>query len=89
MTKTKAKKLTVGAQVIWNGADRPGAKGIVIRKRYNTVFIRWADIGEVVHYVETMDNVFTQEQLDQLEEEKRVAESIAALTPDQRCKGAW
>lgn len=71
MKKSQAKKLKAGDRVLW---DKPGERigGTITWKRYNTVKIKWDDGVEQTQYAETMDRVWTQEQLDELAASERI-----------------
>lgn len=83
MMKSQAKRLLAGTVVFWHGEGKE-SRGVVIRKYYNTVYIQWDDdIGEKTHFAETMDNVFTQEQLDAIKANKKVIAAVAEYKKDQ------
>jgi hypothetical protein len=82
MLKSQAKKLKAGDRVIWTNGAHVG--GVVVKKKWNTVWILWDDGLEKTHYADTMDHVFTAEQLAQLEEEKRVAEKVKDVQSEWR-----
>jgi hypothetical protein len=77
MMKSQAKKLKPGQRVVWDGTDGR-VEGTVIRRRYNTVWIKWDDGLEKTHYADTMDRVFTPGQLEQIATEQRIAEEVKA-----------
>lgn len=78
MMKSQAKKLKAGDRVIWSRCvtvDR-NVHGTVTAKKYNTVWIEWDDGTKQTMYAETMDCVFTQKQLDDIDEQDRVVEKV-------------
>ncbi len=86
MQDYQAKRLKVGDHVIWSkksvyderlvNVDLDGQEGTVVRKRYNTVWIKWDDGVERTHRAMFMDYIFTQEQLDQIAKEQQLAERV-------------
>ena len=78
MRKSQAKKLKSGDRVIWTGQihSSEAINGTVIKKAYNTIWIKWDDGLEKTHYAETMEYVFTQAQLDEIDCERKVVEKI-------------
>lgn len=80
-----AKKLKKGDRVLWCG-DPLRIGGTVIRKYYNTIWIEWDGHPpgfRVEWVVEDMDHIFTQEQLDKIEEEKRAVEAVKQMNAER------
>lgn len=82
MYKHQAKKLKAGDTVVRK--ERDGVRGVVTRKHYNTIWIKWDDQSEDRrHFAEAMDNVFTVEQLDGIGREKRLAEEVKKISVER------
>lgn len=86
MTKSQAKKLKAGDRVLWHGTDKYGIGGVVVRKHYNTVWIKWDDGVEQTQFAETMDNVWTADQLAAIEENNRVVEKVKEISKEKQLK---
>jgi hypothetical protein len=82
MRKSQAKKLKDGDRVFWHKPNEPIIGGKVFWKRYNTVCIHWDDGVARNHYADSMDNVFTQQQLDDIKQEERMAENIKSYNAE-------
>ncbi len=83
MRKSQAKLLKAGDRVLWSKGDAPHVGGAVLKKKYNTVWIRWDDGIERTHYADSMDHVYTAEQLEAIEQEKRMAARIDEINREK------
>ncbi len=81
----KAKKLKKGDRVLWRGSG-PQIEGTVVKKYYDTIWIEWdgspADV-RTKWFASCMDHIFTQEQLDKIEQEKMAVEAVKQMNADR------
>jgi hypothetical protein len=80
MMSYQAKRLKVNDRVVWSKPGSPDTPGEVVKKWYNSIWIKWEDVLEpVLHYADLMPYVFTPAQLKEIETEKEMAVKLQEM----------